>query len=264
MAEVTSLLTRVIPTSGQHGQTLDAAINGQFTSFIQDVTTADFGPDITVKKVAVSAPASAIVTITIAQHAALRARRVTLTTGAQSASLANAFTVKQWVWQERLQPALLDRLTDEEPDKDIEGPDKRVLTKSQIREAVLRDLVWLFNTTRLESGADLANAPNVRRSVVNFGLPALSGATASMLDPMDLERGIRDAILAFEPRILPPSLRVQAIVSDTQLDQHNVISVQIEGHLWAQPVPLELLLRTEVDLETGKVEITELAKSRVA
>ncbi len=43
-----------------------------------------------------------------------------------------------------------------------------------------------------------------------------------------------------------------------------MISVQIEGQLWAQPVPLELLLRTEVDLETGKVEITELSASQVS
>ena len=165
--------------------------------------------------------------------------------------------------QERLQPALLDRLTDDEPDKKVEGPDKRVLSKSQLRQAVLRDLVWLMNTTRLESSEDLSSAPSVQRSVLNFGLPALSGETASTLDPTDLERAVRDAILAYEPRILPQSLRVQAIVSDTQLDQHNVISVEIEGQLWAQPVPLELLLRTEVDLETGEVEITELSASQV-
>jgi type VI secretion system protein ImpF len=133
-----------------------------------------------------------------------------------------------------------------------------------LRQAVLRDLVWLFNTTRLESSEDLSKTPNVRNSVLNFGLPALSGATASTLDPTDLERAVRDAILAFEPRILPRSLRVQAVISDTQLDQHNVISVQIEGQLWAQPVPLEVLLRTSVDLETGKVEIMELATPLVA
>jgi type VI secretion system protein ImpF len=172
--------------------------------------------------------------------------------------------VRELAPQERLQPALLDRLTDDEPDKKVEGPDKRVLTKAQLRQAVLRDLVWLLNTTRLESGEDLSGAPSVQRSVLNFGVPALSGETASSLDPTDLERGVRDAILAYEPRILPASLRVQAIVTDTQLDQHNVISVQIEGQLWAQPVPLELLLRTEVDLETGKAEITELSTSLVA
>jgi len=171
--------------------------------------------------------------------------------------------VRELAAQERLQPALLDRLTDDEPDKKVEGPDKRVLSKSQLRQAVLRDLVWLMNTTRLESSEDLSSAPSVQRSVLNFGLPALSGETASTLDPTDLERAVRDAILAYEPRILPQSLRVQAIVSDTQLDQHNVISVEIEGQLWAQPVPLELLLRTEVDLETGEVEITELSASQV-
>jgi len=166
--------------------------------------------------------------------------------------------------QERLQPALLDRLTDEEPEKKVEGPDKRVLTKTQLKQAVLRDLVWLMNTTRLESSEDLSQMPKVQRSVLNFGLPALSGETASTLDPTDLERSVREAILAFEPRILPASLRVEAIVTDTQLDHHNVISIQIEGQLWAQPVPLELLLRTEVDLETGKVEITELSASQVS
>ena len=51
----------------------------------------------------------------------------------------------------------------------------RVMSKSRLRQAVLRDLAWLFNATRLEAVADLANAPYVRRSVLNFGLPALSG-----------------------------------------------------------------------------------------
>lgn len=164
--------------------------------------------------------------------------------------------------QERLQPALLDRLTDEDPDTKVEGSDKRVLNKAQLRQAVLRDLAWLFNTTTLESGEDLSSTPYVQRSVLNFGLPALAGETASTLDPTDLERGVREAILAYEPRILPSSLRVRTIVTETQLDQHNVVSVEIEGFLWAQPVPLEMLLRTELDLETGRVEITDLAKSR--
>ena len=53
--------------------------------------------------------------------------------------------------QERLQPSLLDRLIDDEPEKTVEAPDQRVLSKARLRQAVLRDLAWLFNTTRLES-----------------------------------------------------------------------------------------------------------------
>jgi type VI secretion system protein ImpF len=166
--------------------------------------------------------------------------------------------------QERLQPALLDRLTDEEPDRTLEPAERRVMSKSRLRQAVLRDLAWLFNTTRLEANADLSRAPQVRRSVLNFGLPALSGRAASSLDVSVLERSIKQAILDFEPRILPSSLRVRAVVQASQLDHHNVIGVEIQGHLWAQPVPLELLVRTEIDLETGKVEIADLLPSRVA
>ena len=164
--------------------------------------------------------------------------------------------------QERLQPALLDRLTDDEPEKKQELREHRVLSKSRLRQAVLRDLAWLFNCTRLESGTELANAPYARRSVVNFGLPALSGRVASSLDVNDLERAIRQAILDFEPRILPGTLQVRALVRSSELDHHNVIGVEIQGQLWAQPVPLELLVRTEIDLETGKVEIADLMPSR--
>jgi len=160
---------------------------------------------------------------------------------------------------ERLQPALLDRLTDEEPDKRLEPRERRVMSRARLRQAVLRDLAWLFNTTRLESDTDLSRVPYARRSVINFGLPSLSGKPASSLDITDLERGIRQAILDFEPRIAPDSLQVRAIVESRSLDHHNVIGVEIHGQLWAQPVPLELLLRTEIDLETGKVQIADLA-----
>ena len=165
--------------------------------------------------------------------------------------------------QERLQPALLDRLTDDEPAKNVEAIERRVLSKSRLRQAVLRDLAWLFNAIRLESSVDLSGLSHVRRSVVNFGLPALSGLTASTLEVPDLERAIRQAIIDFEPRILPTTLQVRAVVESSALDHHNVVGIEIHGQLWAQPVPLELLLRTEIDLETGRVEIADLAPARV-
>ena len=164
--------------------------------------------------------------------------------------------------QERLQPALLDRLTDEEPDKKLEPREQRVLSKTRLRQAVLRDLAWLFNATKFESSMGMARWPHARRSVINFGLPALSGQTASRIEIQDLERDIRQAILDFEPRILPESLDVKALVELSSLDHHNVIGIQIHGHLWAQPVPLELLIRTEIDLETGKVQLSDLATAR--
>src|SRR6185436_16589655 len=103
----------------------------------------------------------------------------------------------------------------------------------------------------------------VRQSVLNYGLPGLSGKGASSLDITDLTRAIREAILYFEPRILPATLQVSALLDPGELDHHNVIGVEIHGQLWAQPVPLEFLARTEFDLETGKVQIADLVPSRV-
>ena len=50
--------------------------------------------------------------------------------------------------QERLQPSLLDRLTDGEATSGKEPLEAKVLNKQQLRAAVLRDLSFLFNTTR--------------------------------------------------------------------------------------------------------------------
>lgn len=161
--------------------------------------------------------------------------------------------------QERLQPALLDRLTDEEPDKKQEPRERRVMTKVALREAVLRDLAWLFNSSRM-SDIDWAGLQHASRSVINYGLPALSGETASSLDVTSLEAEIRRSIIDFEPRIMASTLKVEALVTEAQLDQHNVVSIRISGNLWAQPVPFELMLRTEVDLETGQVQIEDLSR----
>ena len=164
--------------------------------------------------------------------------------------------------QERLQPALLDRLTDNAPEKQQEPREERVMGKNRFRQAVLRDLTWLFNSTRLEAGQDLSRWPHVQRSVLNYGLPSLSGRAASSLDVTDLEAAIQQAILDFEPRILPGTLRVTALYDDTSTDHHNVIGIEIHGELWAQPVPLELLVRTEIDLETGRVDFPDIAAQR--
>ncbi|MEC5386828.1 type VI secretion system baseplate subunit TssE [Uliginosibacterium sp. H3] len=159
--------------------------------------------------------------------------------------------------QDRLQPALLDRLEDNEPDKKVESPDKRVLTKAQLRDAVLRDLTWLLNASRPTARDGLADWPEVERSVLNYGMPSFSGETASSLDVSDVEKAIREALIQFEPRIIPGTLRVIANQSDNIMDWHNIVSVSIEAMVWAQPVPLQLMLRTQLDLESGLIEVSD-------
>ncbi|KPF51958.1 type VI secretion system lysozyme [beta proteobacterium AAP51] len=160
--------------------------------------------------------------------------------------------------QDRLQPALLDRLTDDDVEAKTETGEARVINRSRLRELVLRDLAWLFNATAPGASADWSRAPHARNSVLNYGLPALSGQTASTIDPLTLAARVKQAILDHEPRILPETLTVEALLSEAQMDHHNQIGFRITGQLWAQPVPLELLLHTDIDLETGRVSVREL------
>lgn len=160
--------------------------------------------------------------------------------------------------QEKLQPALFDRLIDDDADKSVEARDSRLITGRKLRAAVLRDLAWLFNACRPSEVIDPVSTPHAYGSVLNYGLPALSGTTVSSISGVDLEARIRDAILTFEPRIIPDTLNVMALVSERVLDHHNQIQVEIRGKLWAQPVPLEILLRTSVDLETNQTTVQDV------
>ena len=45
---------------------------------------------------------------------------------------------------ERLQPSLLDRLTDLEPEAKTESRDSRVINIRRLREIIRRDLAWLL------------------------------------------------------------------------------------------------------------------------
>lgn len=159
--------------------------------------------------------------------------------------------------RERLQPSLLERLTDHDPRNPSESRDQRVLSISALRDSVLRDLEWLLNTEYLAALVDLSPYPQVGNSVLNFGRVALSGKAGSAL-PMNVVREqLRRSILRFEPRILPDTLEVRAYYRGDEDEVGNRLEFQIRGQLWAQPLPLSLFLRTQVDLETGFVSLFE-------
>lgn len=158
--------------------------------------------------------------------------------------------------QERLQPSLLDRLTDDEPSKAEESRERRVISAIRLRDCVTRDISWLLNCVRLDSEDGLHEFPEVYRSVINFGIPDLAGLVMSGLDAGALERQIKDAITTFEPRLIPHTVRVIATKDDTRMNRQG-LSFNIDAQMWATPIPLNLYLKTEVDLENGSIRVSE-------
>lgn len=159
--------------------------------------------------------------------------------------------------KDRLQPALLDRLTDHAPRERCESRELRVVSMRQLRQSVLRDLTNLFNATGLLRREALSVYPFAERSVLNYGLPDLTGKTLSSLNALDMASTIAETIRRFEPRIVSCSLRVSPLEPANQ-NRQPAIAFLIEGDLWAQPYPERLYVKTEVDLEAGEVSVSDM------
>ena len=150
---------------------------------------------------------------------------------------------------ERLQPCLLDRLTDDDPQNSEESRNQRIISLPRYKRGVLRDLDWLFNASAhlAEEGKDkfrLSDYPEAYRSVINFGTRQLCGLITP--DMQELETQLSDAIQLFEPRIIRHTLSVKATI------ERQIISFEMNGEIWANPIAEKLFIKTQLDLETGK------------
>ena len=151
---------------------------------------------------------------------------------------------------------MLDRLTDLHPDKKRESSSQQVLNQKQFKEAVIRDLGWLLNAVSMDSVFDLSAYPEVRHSVLNYGLPDISGHTAASIDTSSLEKSLQRAISEFEPRFIQNSLKVK-VHADANEMSHNSLVFEIEGVVFGQPMPFQVVLRSELDLECGQFNVRE-------
>lgn len=156
---------------------------------------------------------------------------------------------------ERLQPSLLDRLTDLEPEKTMEGRNARVIDVNRLRDIIRRDLSWLLNSNNLETAIDARKYPQAALSTLNYGVREVSGDFATLARAQDIRKSIQTSIRHFEPRINEGTLEV--VLRNVQETKRAVVVFDIKAEMWAEPYPLELYLRSEVDLTTGQVELAE-------
>lgn len=154
---------------------------------------------------------------------------------------------------ERLQPSLLDRLTDLEPENKTEGRDARVIDIRRLRDIIRRDLAWLLNNNNQDTLIDEDAYPHVSNSVLNYGVRDVAGdfSTPNRVD--DIRKAISRAITQFEPRIREGTLEV--ILRQTEESSQSVVDFDIRADMWAQPLPMELYLRSQVDLTTGHLSL---------
>ena len=155
---------------------------------------------------------------------------------------------------ELLQPALIDRLSDDEPNKTVEPREARVIDARQLLEIVRRDLTWLLNTDNIETLIeDDTEYPNVLNSVINYGIQEVAGEVSTRDRAMTIRKLIAQSVERFEPRVRPGSLVVD--FEDDANTNSTHISYSIRAEIMAKPMPLELYLRSRVNVMTGELEL---------
>lgn len=140
-----------------------------------------------------------------------------------------------------------------------------VVSSSVLREAVRRDIEALFNTERYESTPmmadweaesfvdnvqDLTDFPEVRRSVVNYGVPSFSGRSSRDFDREALAKEIRAVLATFEPRLKDGATKVDVTLGD----KSGGLKIEIDAVLVTNPTPERLRLRTTINLDNGKAQ----------
>ncbi len=153
---------------------------------------------------------------------------------------------------ERLQPCLFDRLIDEDVQNKQEGRSAKVISLSDYRAAVLRDLSWLMNCNSHMKSEGLDDFPHVESSVFNFGKPSLSGMEVAGMNVQQVEAEIARAVRNFEPRIVGDTLVVRAVRGESKHSPSTLV-FEIRADLWARPFPEKLFIKTSLDMETGAV-----------
>jgi type VI secretion system protein ImpF len=153
---------------------------------------------------------------------------------------------------QRFLPCLLDRLRDDDPKNKEESRNQRVISAQRYKEAVLRDLRWLFNASAhlpVEGKDDfqISNYPEVERSVLNFGTRQLCGLVAPDMEALARELG--HSIEVFEPRISAHSVNIRAS-QDRQL-----VAFEMQCEIWSEPIPEQLFVKTTIDLEAGQFNL---------
>lgn len=149
----------------------------------------------------------------------------------------------------RRQPLpLLERLTSEPGMNRVQLENRRGSNAAEQGASICRELAFLFNATALTAAQGLDLCRHAEGSALNYGVPGLSGKTASSIDRLWLERKLTCSIRSFEPRIRPDSVRVG--VSAKGAGTHNTLIVKLDAELATQPGE-RLEIDTEFDLESG-------------
>ena len=130
------------------------------------------------------------------------------------------------------------------------------ISESELRRIVISDIGALLNTVNFDSAQDLSEAPEVGKSVLNFGFPDIARLSIDENAVYSLAQELESALRDFEPRLVRGS--TQARRDDTVSADELTVRFLVSAALRIHPVDVPVQFVAEVELDSGKIKIDRL------
>jgi type VI secretion system protein ImpF len=130
------------------------------------------------------------------------------------------------------------------------------ISEAVLRKEVSRDLDSLMNTIAMESSEDLTEFDNVRRSILNYGLPDIARMTLEESRVDGLAAELRKVLMTYEPRLDP--LSIKASRDRSVRAEELKLRFLVTADLRCEPLNIPVEFVADVDVESGGINIARL------
>jgi type VI secretion system protein ImpF len=155
-----------------------------------------------------------------------------------------------------LVPSLLDRLLDDDPTQTREPMKARHQVLREMKLSLRRDLENLLNTRR-RAGSRPPHLTELERSLVNYGIPDITGMDVNSSDVREQLRGvIETAVREFDPRF--KSVRVEMLPPAEGAER--TLRFRIDAVVYAAPAFEEVVFDSSWEPISGEIEVKGAAR----
>jgi type VI secretion system protein ImpF len=130
------------------------------------------------------------------------------------------------------------------------------ISESLLRREVARDLDSLMNTIAFESAEDLSGFDQVRKSILNYGLPDITHRSIDEHSVDEISNEIKIALMNYEPRLARDSIRASR---DTTVGAEELkVRFVVQAELHCEPVNVPVEFVADIEFESGSIHIQRL------
>ncbi len=131
---------------------------------------------------------------------------------------------------------------------------RRGLDEAELMKSISENIGHIVNTIDLQSSLDLSPYPFVRKSILNFGLYDFHGLGSEGNKAALVEQNVAAAVMFYEPRIVKDTVHMERNELSDDISQR--LEMILTGDVKSDPVDLEIELKAEMDLSSGKIHIS--------